>query len=354
MHDLKTFTCANGAVTIRIPEPWTGRAHERDKGRWGCYEDDNDTGTLWISVDHYRGDAAKELPDFLNPNFFNDEKTIDGIVEEAAAKLPPLLESKLTPVAQGYHWRCVYDVEEDGEPLRFFFSRFFLTSGPNFAIISFNLVLTHAQMNAPDFIAFRDIMDREIRIARLDPFGDIEVSDAAKIFSPFRLINFADQVKLILPEAMGCWPDDEDEEAEHQWYCRLETETSHAGMFVTMEEIAHFEDPGEVEISLLDEVYAEVLEKHINEQNESRRLVQMPGGVLAYDVYDDRGDPADDEDDPGNHNHLWRYLQVDQGKTKILQILLIIPLTEKDDEPYPALAAYINRAVWRAEFPEAE
>ena len=78
----------------------------------------------------------------------------------------------------------------------------------------------------------------KIRIARLDPFGDIEVSDAAKIFSPFRLINFADQVKLILPEAMGCWPDDEDEEAEHQWYCRLETETSHAGMFVTMEEMA--------------------------------------------------------------------------------------------------------------------
>jgi hypothetical protein len=344
MLPLKTFSCANGDVAIRIPANWTSRAHETDKNRWGCYEDDNDTGTLWIAVSQFRNGGPSGPP-----ADFNLDAVVDSLVKGATAKLPPLLESTLTPVRQGYHWRCIYDVEEDGEPLRFFFSHFYLAHGPNVAFIDFNLVLTHAQMDGPEFVELRDVMAREIRTAFLDPFGDIEDSDAEKSLGPLRLVSFNDEAAIRLPEAMGCWPDQEDEDVENRWYCRLETETSHAGMFVTKENFQLMEKEYSTEIGVLDTSFGEILENFIGDQNESRQFTHLPAGVIAYDAYDDPGESGPES---GYHNHLWRRLQITGGTAQILELLLMIPLLQKDDAPYPALIAYMNQAVLRATFPE--
>ena len=66
----------------------------------------------------------------------------------------------MTEVEDGLRWFRSYDVEEDGEPLRFWFSHFFLGRERHVAVISFNLVLTHAQMDDPEFVELREIIER--------------------------------------------------------------------------------------------------------------------------------------------------------------------------------------------------
>ena len=169
-RELKTISVADGEVALRIPKRWSVWPDTERNGYWGCYEEgEADTGTLWIEVDHlnFFGEEAPPM------SLFTREK-VERMAEERNTESPPPLENSVTPVNGGYRWHLVYDVEENGEPLRFWFSRFFLGQGPCNAVISFNFVLTHDQMDRPEFVHLRETMDREIRGAFLDPFRDAD------------------------------------------------------------------------------------------------------------------------------------------------------------------------------------
>jgi len=175
-HLLKTVSVSvsGGEVTPRIPRRWDVWPHERDEGRWGCYEEERgpetDTGTLWIQVDHFR--VKGESDDHGIPDGFED--IVKCMVADRVDRNERLLENELRRIERGCRWICVFDTVEDGEPLRFYCSHFFLAHGPNSAIIAINLVLTHAQMDQPDYVELLEIIWRELDAMRLEPFADLE------------------------------------------------------------------------------------------------------------------------------------------------------------------------------------
>lgn len=355
--DLKSVSLANGEVTLRIPRRWDVVPHESDEGRWGCYEEevdgvDPDTGTLWISVDHYiwRGEGAPP------PGF-----DVKSYAEQAAARtrqaIAPLLADQLTDVEDGLRWFRSYDVEEDGEPLRFWFSHFFLGRERHVAVISFNLVLTHAQMDDPEFVELREIIEREIANAFLDPFKSDDWDAAEEALAPMHLCNFADWVKVSLPEAIGFSFDEEADEQRPRWYGRLETETSHAAMFVECQKMSLRDEDGDP-VNLPAEMYREVLDDVVGEPGGEDRYRRMPAGVVAVDTYEDtEGIGETDENGrvfQGCRNRVWRYMVFGEGQAQLLTVLLIVPLPEWDRVSYAALRNYLDGAVRRAEFPGFE
>ena len=238
-HKLKTVSFADGEVTLRIPRRWDIWPDETRAGYWGCYEEevagaDTDSGTLWVQVDHFDWDGDDAPPSEL----CDMRKMAEKEARSLSPNHPPLLESVITPVDQGCRWYRVFDTVEDGEALRFWFSSYFLNHGRHTAIVVFNLVLTHAQMDEPEFVELREIMMRELDNVFLDPFRMVDLCDAQDAFDGLVRANFDDQLLMILPEAMTCSRnrDENDEEEEGVWYCRLEAGRSHVGMFVVSDD----------------------------------------------------------------------------------------------------------------------
>ena len=346
-HELKTISVADGEVAVRIPKRWNVRPIKDRDGYWGCYEEgDADTGTLWIEVDQYDFTGQEEPPTDL----FTTE-AVERLAEERKTESPPPLENSVTPVNRGCYWRLVYDAEEDGEPLRFWFSRFFLGRGSCGAVISFSFVLTHDQMDQPEFVQLRETMDREIRGAFLDPFRLADQEEAEKIFGPLQRITFADQLKLVLPQAMKCSPSDgADGNAGNQWYCRLDTQTSHAGMFVFLDEFPFSVDDAAA-VENLETRLAEELSAPADLSLDHAHAQRAPRGTVLYEVNDDdAAEDFGDLDDPPLRNHVWAYIFSGGGRLRRLQVLLMIPVPEIDTPPYPQLVSYIDGAVRRAEF----
>lgn len=353
-HKLKTVSVANGEVTLRIPECWGVWPDGDRPGYWGCYEKDAagnepDTGTLWIQVEHFTwdGDGAPSSEDM------DMKRLAEDTAKGAAASGPPLLESSISAVEEGYRWHRVYDTEEGGEDLRFCFSHFYLNRGPNMAVIAMNLVLAHAQMDDPEFVDLRKIMEREIGAAVLDPFRDDDEETVKGILGPLHRYNFDDWVKLVLPEAMSVDVDQESEPSNPRWYCRLQADRSHAGMFVECRTLEMKDEDGDP-VLLPTEMYQAVLGNIIGEGG-SDRYIPMPGGIIAHDIYDD-ADGAGERDAEGRpfrgfRNHVWRYMRFTEGKAQLLTVLLMLPLPEHGRQPFATLASYMHRAVRRTEFP---
>lgn len=345
LRRLKTISVADGEVAVRIPQRWTVHPSETWDGYWGCYEEGEEhTGTLWIQVDRFES-ANQE--DILT------RESVERLATERKAESPSPLESKVTPVRGGYYWFLVYDGEEDGEPLRFWFSRFFLGRGTQTAVISFNFVLAHDQMEKPEFVQLREIMDREVRGAFFDLFRFADEEEAEKVFGPLQRVSFADQVKLVVPEAMECSPNGgADGNAENQWYCRLDAQTSHAGMFVMMDEFP-FSENDAAAIETLETSLEEDLSRSLDRSPEDNPVRRAPRGTVLYHVFDD-DDAAEglaDPDDPPLRNHVWTYVYSGGGGPRRLQVLLMIPVSEVDTVPVPQLVSYMDGAVRRAEFP---
>ena len=187
-HKLKTVSVAGGAVTLRIPERWGVWPHEKDERRWGCFEKDADgnepdTGTVWIGLYHMQVTHTGTRPDPHEVSEFMARKAM----EDKAEIGQPVLDSRIFSVDQGHCWFHVCDVEEEGEMLRFWWFQFFLARADHIAFISINLVLTHAQMDNPEFEDLRDIMCREIGAAFLDPFRRDEEDEAERTLGSLRV-----------------------------------------------------------------------------------------------------------------------------------------------------------------------
>tara|TARA_R110002072_G_scaffold35250_2_gene104532 strand:- start:268 stop:1452 length:1185 start_codon:yes stop_codon:yes gene_type:complete len=379
-HKLKTVSVADGAVTLRIPERWDVVPHERDEGRWGCYEEevegeDTDTGTLWIGIQHFQ----------YNCESVGDQQDTRMMAEQFSQRRepndPPYLENVVQPVDQGHRWFRMFDGEEDGDRLRFWFSHLFLKRGDHVAIAHFNFVLPHYRMDDPEFVELREIMEREIEAAFLDPFRKDEIEEIEQLFGPLQICNFDNQVKIELPEAMGCWPHGGDDDPPDKcWYCRLDIGTSHAGMFVYADDLNFaFEEDGpqmgepsgeggdketqgaddEISREILEHVFQKVVSEWTGVPEDIPRNIRMPWGIVHYEVTDDQdsGDVSDDTDaDAADENrplrnHLWKLLCHDGLRNRRVQVLLMTAIADANKPPYAALAAYMQRAVRRAEFP---
>lgn len=376
-HKLKTISVANGEVTLRIPERWGVFPHERVEGCWGCYEEevegqDTDTGTLWIQVDHHLWQGEGEPPGGFGSRAFAEAIRADSLPD-----LPPLLADEIMEVEQGHRWYRVYDVEEDGDMIRFWFSHFFLVRPGHVATVSINFVLAHYRLDDPEFVELWEIMEREISAAFLDPFKIDEEEEAEEALGSLHRCNFDDRVKLVLPEVMRGWPyEGEDGTLDNCWYFRLEMKDSHAGLFVTFddEEFAFEEDTSqsgdasefregnetadeELSRIMLERVFQRVLDRWTDPSEGEARGRRLPWGMVVYDVSDDENETAEIDLDGDRHdsrplrNHLWRVMCHDGMRNRRLQVLLMIPIEECEKSPYPELVAYMDRAVRRAEFP---
>lgn len=356
--DLKTVSLANGEVTLRIPRRWDVVPDETNEWRWGCYEEevegkDTDTGTLWVQVDHivWKGDSPPPPVDIDMAEFAREA------AEEWHREGSGLIESDILEVERGYCWRYVYDGEEDGEFLRFWNFHFFLNQGGDLALLVLNLVLTHAQMDDPEFIELREIIEREIANAFLDPFKSDDWDAAEEALGPMHLCNFDDWVKVSMPEAIGFSIDEEADEQRPRWYGRLETEYSHAAMFVDCQKMA-LRDEDDDPVNLPAEMYREVLDDVVGEPGGEDRYRRMPAGVVAVDTYEDTEGIGEPDGNggvfQGYRNRVWRYMVFEEGQAQLLTVLLILPLPEWDSGPYAALRCYLDGAVRRAEFPGFE
>ncbi len=350
LHDfqnLKTISVADGEVAIRVPQGWEVWPQEGQAGCWECYEaGEADTGTLWIQVDHFHRDDRQGTP---APSLSRD--FVGALEAEANANSPPPLESSIVPVDGGYHWHRVFDVEENGEALRFWFSRFFFERGDHSAVISINFVLSHAQMDEPAFAQLPAVVDREIRRAFVDPFRSVDEAEAEEVFGPLLRADFDHQVRLVLPQAMGSSPHGgRAGDVQNQWYCRFDTEASHAGMFILTEVYPFAEEDDAAALMLLADDSTDPPTPPADQ--EKVRVRRTPWGVVSYKMYDDEQEEAADEGDaPPLRNHLWTYIRRDGNRSLRLRVLLMIPLSEIDASPFPQLVAHMDGAVRRAEFP---
>jgi hypothetical protein len=354
-HKLKTISVAGGEVTLRIPQRWGVWPDEDRPGYWGCYEEeaegrDTDTGTLWIQVDHFtwHGDRAPTPQDMDMKR-----EAESAAAREEATSGAPLLESSISPVEDGYRWHRVYDTEEGGEALRFWFSHFFLNQGPHMAVIAMNLVLPHGQMDDPEFIELREIMEREIAAAFLDPFRHDDEAQIVDVLGPLRHCNFGDWVKLTLPEVTSIHVDETSDSARPRWYCRLDAGSSYAGMFVESRTLEFRDDDGEP-VLVQPEMYPQILEGIIGPEGRDS-YAALPDGIIARDAYDDTDGIGEPDDDgrpfQGFRSRVWSYLRVAEGRAQLLTVLLLLPLQEHTRSPFPELATYLSRAVRRAQFP---
>lgn len=357
-HKLKTVSVGNGAVTLRIPRRWGVWPQEEREGYWGCYEKEPDghepdTGTLWISIDSFVSPDGKPLPD----DFDFAAVVRDLVAGGDGGEVEPL-EMELVPVEMGYLWTRVSDGEEEGEALRFWSYRYFLNFGPDMCMIGFNFVLTHAQMDDPEFVELREIVDGEVRAVWLDPFRRDEEKAFENVFGSLGLFNFADRIKLALPEALDCQqsepvPDD----PTANWYCRLDCGVSYASLIITTADMVFRDEEDGTPVSVAPTHYVDLLESCQDEQRGPRRFLRLPQGAFSAEVYNDPALANTDRDGDGDedgrylHNHLWQSLCFAEGEGRRLFVLLMVPLAEKDAPPYRALITYMDRAVRRARIP---
>ncbi len=356
-HRLKPVTCYD-AITLRIPERWD--VSEDNGDCWGYYQDednetegaDTDTGTLWITLDNYHmggpdgGSAADPARDSL-----------EGIAEHIRQRGLIVDEKPIQPVDGGCLWCHTDEAEKNGEPLVFFRYQFHLADGRALRVVTFSFVVTRAQLDDPEFRQLIATMDREIRGARLDVFKESQREIAEEAFGPLHLCNFADQVKLMLPQsiAMGVieagMPDN-----NYRWSGRYQTERSHAALFVTTRDrrVLGAEVGG---VILRGDDGDIPLEPVFPDADSADSDATWPWSRVLYEITDDRKpgeeirlDTRPDADHPLQH-HIWRHVYYTDGTGRELLLVLMFPLAAKDEPRYVDLAAYLDREVRRAIFP---
>lgn len=348
-HRLKPVTCY-GAITLRIPERWD--VSEDNGDAWGYYQEEDYTGTLWITLDNYYlgGTSGDPVADPARD-------TVERLVEHLRQGDQIVDEQPIQPIDGGYLWRHTDEAEEDGEPLVFFRYLFLLSEGKDMKVISFSFVLTRVQLDDPEFRQLIATMDREIRAARLDVFRDRQREIAEESFGPLHLCNFADQVKLMLPESIAMGSTDLGIPGnDYRWSGRFQTECSHASLYVvTRDRRVLGGETGGVILRADDGDIA--LEPVFPGAESADSDATLPWSRVLYEITDDRKpgeeirlDTGPDGDHPLQH-HIWRHVYYADGTGRELLLILMFPLAAKDEPRYLDLTAYLDREVRRAIFP---
>ena len=362
-HKLKTVSVAGGEVTLRIPERWGVWADETDEGRWGCYEKDADgnepdTGTVWIGLHHFRWNADGAPPDGGEVSEAMARKAVE---DKSQSVGPPLLESEVFPVDQGHCWYHVCDTEQDGDMLRFWWFQFFLNRGNHAAFISFNLVLTHGQMDDPEFVELRDTMRREICAAFLDPFRLDEEDDAEKNLGPVVRLNCDGGVRVPVPKVFGPFDEDEDDGegggAPDVWF----EQGVRAGLDIRLEKLALLDEADDTPISVDPAVYESVLRNFVNLPSDRVHTRRMPNGAVAYSSSGaapaKRGflrSLAGNKGAAEETRHEWWYMYFLHGVARVLHLTVRPSVVPGARAPHPDLISYMHHAICRAEFLESD
>lgn len=161
-HKLKTIHCLD-AVTIRVPERWT-KSVPWQNNAWNCYEDDEETGCLWIRHDRFKMPTTADDSRF--PKLLRIFKS--GWTDPPDANY---YVDTMTKTADGYVWSRVYDSTDakDGTPIRDFGCMFFQVRGPVYFATDIKLVLPCFVLDDPEIQDLIDIMGREILAAKIEP-----------------------------------------------------------------------------------------------------------------------------------------------------------------------------------------
>lgn len=146
------FSCCEGLVSVQIPVSWQG--YDEGEWLWSCYDDDNDTGTLWISV------MAFQRP---YPSSDGDDPENPSVADVRAAFRAQFAPDGSDPVADdGPVVKYEKDFAEEGEDLRGHWTHGLVPAGRGLLVISFHLVLSVEQLATPEYQALRSRMDAEI------------------------------------------------------------------------------------------------------------------------------------------------------------------------------------------------
>lgn len=147
-------------ISFRIPEQWS--CIREPDGHWGCYEEDKDTGTVWVDFDLFR------LP---------DEEDVAAAVARSAAMIradssvgaiPPMRkEFEFSPLHKVVH--RVFGAEENGELLYFSWWSHILGRHPYLLSVQFNFVLTASTLADRGVCELAEIIDRELMNATIKP-----------------------------------------------------------------------------------------------------------------------------------------------------------------------------------------
>jgi len=341
LHILKTYECAD-AVTLRVPARWNCGPHDTAEGMWGCYEDEEETGTLWINVDYFSPGESTPEPEI-------DEllQMIEGVRRSFERDYPDVIESSVIPAkGGGLFYRC-HDNEEDGEALRNFHYQFFIVHGAMHCSIGFNLVLPHSVLDDPEIQELIAIIDREIRAARLEPFKREEREEAERTLGPLHRCNFGDIVRLTLPEVMSVSFHGGADGTEPQWYGSVDRDGIHAGCWIRADESYLLNKSDQSPTSVSEENYEQFFRNWLGDDAEKCSFERHPEGVIAREVYDDE-DAGESED--ALRKHVWQFMHFIDGETCLFAILLMYRHDLRDHPLFKDLATFLDREIPRAEF----
>jgi len=341
LHILKTFECAD-AVTLRVPARWTCGPHETAEGMWECYEEDEETGTLWINVDYFS--PGEETPE---PGIDELLQMIEGVRRSFERDYPDVIESSVIPAkGGGLFYRC-HDNEEDGEPLRNFHYQFFIVHGAMHCSIGFNLVLPHSVLDDPEIRRLIEIVDREVRAARLEPFKREEREDAARALGSLQRCNFGNIVRLMLPETMNVSFHGGAEGTDPQWYGSMDLDDIHVGCWIRADESYLMSKADQGPASVSEEDYEAFFRNWLGEDAEKCAFERLPEGMIAREVFDD-SDAGESEE--ALRKHVWQFMHFADDETCLFAVLLMYPYDKRDHPLFAELVTFLDREIPRAEF----
>lgn len=153
-------------VSFRIPAQW--ECVREPDGHWGCYEEDNDTGTVWVNHDIYRFPDEKDATEALKRCGATIEKKPDcGNIPSTWIELDISCSHKVI------HY--THAAECEGEILYFSWWSHHVCHGRYIVVVHLSLVLTAATLSDRRTSRRAEAIDRELMHATIRP--DIAVAD---------------------------------------------------------------------------------------------------------------------------------------------------------------------------------
>lgn len=154
-------------VSFNIPEQW--HCVREPEGHWGCYEDDDDTGTVWVGFDVFR--MPENEPD-IGEAVARNARLI--IAEPSVAGFPASRkEIDRSPLHKIVH--RTYATESEGELLYFSWWNHFVGHQRRLIAVHLNFVLPVGQLAIPRIAAIAQAVDHELLNATIH--GEYCLSD---------------------------------------------------------------------------------------------------------------------------------------------------------------------------------
>lgn len=330
LHALKPFTCGDGDVSLRIPRRWIGVPHEKTEGRWGCYDDDSDAGTLWIDVVRHHINSAVE-EDILSfatlPDAFMDDVVADSRE----------LGHTVVTVPGGRRTEGTKDFVEDGVDYRTFTTRFLLTCPAHIAFISFNYVLSLAQLRDPVFIEQKNIVDRAVKAAFLDPFKEPMLEAAFDRWGGLQYLDMDGGVRIVVPQEMDLIAGDDMEDDDSEIVIgRLGSDDSFNSVIFRLETFESFA----VSTGLPFDEVGSCIDKAVGD------LVCKSDWHVDFRPLPFGGIGREDTDEAT----IWRRIHADETSTRVLHVSAFVAKPPGDVDDLHKLVAYLDGALYRAEF----